>query len=79
VKAIPLTNPTSKQLELDIEKKRMKQYGDFLIKSFGQNHDRFLIIAQPRDLSLGASAKDLGEKMVCFLKDSESSIKGKCH
>ena len=72
VKALILTHPISKELELDIQKVN-QQYGNFKIKKFNKSHDRFLIIDQKEIYHLGASLKDLGKKLFAFsLLDSSS-------
>lgn len=74
VKAILLTKPNSKKLELDIQKANEK-YGDFEIKSFDKSHDRFLIIDSQEIYHLGASLKDLGKRWFAFSKLDERSVK----
>jgi len=72
VKALILTHPINKELELDIQKVN-QQYGNFRIKKFNKSHDRFLIIDQKEIYHLGASLKDLGKKLFAFsLLDTNS-------
>jgi hypothetical protein len=63
--AIIYTKQISKQLELDL-KKYNEQYPPITIKTFGESHDRFLIIDQTQLYHLGASIKDLGKKWFAF-------------
>jgi hypothetical protein len=72
VKALILTHPINKELELDIQKVN-QQYGNFRIKKFNKSHDRFLIIDQKEIYHLGASLKDLGKKLFALsLLDTNS-------
>ena len=73
VKALILTHPISKQLELDIQKVN-QQYGNFKLKKFNKSHDRFLIIDQKEIYHLGASLKDLGKKLFAFSLLDTSSV-----
>jgi hypothetical protein len=73
VKALILTHPISKELELDIQKVN-QQYGNFKIKKFNKSHDRFLIIDQKEIYHLGASLKDLGKKLFAFSLLDTSSV-----
>jgi hypothetical protein len=72
-KALILTHPISKELELDIHKVN-QQYGNFKLKKFNKNHDRFLIIDQKEIYHLGASLKDLGKKLFAFSLLDISSV-----
>lgn len=67
VKVILLTHSIGQQLKLDIQKAN-EQYGDFIVKKFSKNHDRFLIIDEQEIYHLGASLKDLGKKLFAFSK-----------
>lgn len=73
VKALILTHPINKQLELDIQKVN-QQYGNFKLKKFNKSHDRFLIIDQKEIYHLGASLKDLGKKLFAFSLLDTSSV-----
>jgi hypothetical protein len=73
VKALILTHPINKELELDIQKVN-QQYGNFKIKKFNKSHDRFLIIDQKEIYHLGASLKDLGKKLFAFSLLDTSSV-----
>lgn len=73
VKALILTHPISKELELDIHKVN-QQYGNFKLKKFNKSHDRFLIIDQKEIYHLGASLKDLGKKLFAFSLLDTSSV-----
>ena len=65
VKATIYTSALTKEAKLDL-KKYSSQYPDIEIKEFIRSHDRFLIIDRKTIYHIGASLKDLGEKMVCF-------------
>jgi len=74
VKALLLTQNTSKQVNLDVQKANA-QYGDFAIKQFTQSHDRFLIIDKGEAVyHIGASLKDLGKRWFAFSKMSKDSV-----
>jgi len=73
VKALILTHPINKELELDIQKVN-QQYGNFKLKKFNKSHDRFLIIDQKEIYHLGASLKDLGKKLFAFSLLDTSSV-----
>ena len=73
VKALILTHPINKELELDIQKVN-QQYGNFKLKKFNKSHDRFLIIDQKEIYHLGASLKDLGKKLLAFSLLDTSSV-----
>lgn len=68
-----LTKSSSKQLLLDVQKAN-EQYGSFILKTFTQSHDRFLIIDKTEVYHLGASLKDLGKKWFAFSKMDKSSV-----
>ena len=70
-----LTKAHSKQLTLDLQKAN-EQYGDFILRTFTQSHDRFLIIDQKEVYHLGASLKDLGKKWFAFSKLNIETVKG---
>ena len=70
-----LTKAHSKQLTLDLQKAN-EQYGNFIIRTFTQSHDRFLIIDQKEVYHLGASLKDLGKKWFAFSKLNIETVKG---
>jgi hypothetical protein len=73
---IPLTIYTQKitrQLELDAEKFN-QQYGKLTLKKLADNHDRFLLIDQKEMYHIGASLKDLGNKIFGFSKMDTQTI-----
>ena len=61
------TSKISKQLKLDIEKYN-QQYKKIELKKFDLSHDRFLIIDDKELYHIGASLKDLGNKIFAFSK-----------
>lgn len=61
------TQTISKQLELDYTKYQ-KQYKNIELKIAKNFHDRFLIIDEKEIYHLGASLKDLGNKVFAFSK-----------
>lgn len=61
------TQTISKQLKLDIEKYN-KQYNNLQVKTTKKYHDRFLIIVEKKVYHIGASLKDLGNKVFAFSK-----------
>ncbi|WP_373524457.1 ORF6N domain-containing protein [Aquiflexum sp.] len=63
VTATIYTKSISKTLQLDLEKNHA-QYPEIKVKTFAQNHDRFLVIDQSDLYHIGASLKDLGKKPV---------------
>jgi hypothetical protein len=68
------TQKITRQLELDVEK-FSQQYSKLEVKKLNHNHDRFLIIDQKEMYHIGASLKDLGNKMFGFSKmDAETVI-----
>jgi hypothetical protein len=67
------TQKITKQLELDADKFN-KQYGPITLKKLSHNHDRFLIIDQKEMYHIGASLKDLGNKMFGFSKMDAQTI-----
>ncbi|MBU4024262.1 DNA-binding protein, partial [bacterium] len=67
IKFTIVTQATSKQLKLDIEKYN-KQYNNLTIKNSNKFHDRFLILNEKDIYHLGASLKDLGKKVFAFSK-----------
>jgi len=74
VKALLLTQNTSKQVNLDVQKANA-QYGDFAIKQFTPSHDRFLIIDKGEAVyHIGASLKDLGKRWFAFSKMNKDSV-----
>jgi len=62
-----ITYKISKQLELDI-KKYNSQYNNLQVKTSNKFHDRFLIIDHKELYHIGASLKDLGNKIFAFSK-----------
>lgn len=73
VKVLLLTKTMSNKLTLDV-KKANEQYGDFEIRVFVNNHDRFIIIDNSDVYHLGASLKDLGKKWFAFSKMDKNSV-----
>ena len=67
VKVILLTKEIGGKLNLDIEKFN-KQYKNLEAKKTNVFHDRFLIIDNSKIYHLGASLKDLGNKLFAFTK-----------
>jgi hypothetical protein len=68
------TQKITRQLELDVEKFN-QQYSKLEVKKLSHNHDRFLIIDQKEMYHIGASLKDLGNKMFGFSKMDAETIK----
>jgi hypothetical protein len=73
VSVLLLTKKTDSKLLLDV-KKVNEQYGGFMVKSFSNSHDRFLILDEAEVYHLGASLKDLGKKWFAFSKLEASSV-----
>jgi hypothetical protein len=73
VTVIIYTQKITRQLELDAEKFN-QQYSKLEIKKLANNHDRFLIIDQKEMYHIGASLKDLGNKMFGFSKMDAQTI-----
>lgn len=69
-----ITQKISKQLKLDIEKYN-KQYNNLDVKISNKYHDRFLVIDDKELYHIGASLKDLGNKIFAFSKMEINSIK----
>ena len=67
-----ITKNISKQLQLDIDKYN-KQYKNLAIKWSNKYHDRFLII-DDEVYHIGASLKDLGNKVFGFSKMDKSLV-----
>jgi hypothetical protein len=63
------TNNISKQLHLDINKFN-KQYNNLEVKITKNFHDRFIILDENDVYHIGASLKDLGNKVFAFSKIS---------
>ena len=61
------TQTISKQFKLDIEKYN-KQYNNLQVKITKKFHDRFIIIDDNEVYHIGASLKDLGNKVFAFSK-----------
>jgi len=62
-----ITKSISKQLKLD-SKKYNTQYNNLSIQVSNKYHDRFLIIDKKEAYHIGASLKDLGQKVFAFNK-----------
>ena len=67
INIIIYTQNISKQLKLDIEKYN-KQYNNLELKTTKKFHDRFMIIDDDEVYHIGASLKDLGNKIFAFSK-----------
>ena len=67
------TQKITHQLELDVEKFN-QQYSKLEIKKFANNHDRFLMVDQKEMYQIGASLKDLGNKMFGFSKMDAQTV-----
>lgn len=67
IKITIYTQNISKQLDLDIQKYN-KQYNNLEIKITKSFHDRFLILNEKEVYHIGASLKDLGNKVFAFSK-----------
>ena len=67
------TQKITRQLELDVEKFN-QQYSNLELKKINHNHDRFLIIDQKEMYHIGASLKDLGNKMFGFSKMDAQTV-----
>jgi len=73
INIIIYTQAISKQLKLDIEKYN-KQYNHLQVKITKNFHDRFMIIDDNEVYHIGASLKDLGNKIFAFSKIDIDSI-----
>ncbi len=73
-KATIYTERLNQQLKLDLEKHN-KQYPSIDINKLKRFHDRFLILDEKEIYHIGASLKDLGEKVFGFSKFSDSNLK----
>ncbi len=71
---ILLTNKITDSLKLDVEKYN-KQYTPIEIREFKKSHDRFLIIDNKDIYHIGASLKDLGNKIFAFSKLDKENLK----
>lgn len=60
-----MTKEVSKQLKIDIEKYN-KQYSNLTLKSTNRYHDRFFMIDDTKAYHVGASLKDLANKVFAF-------------
>lgn len=67
------TQKITRQFELDVEKFN-QQYSKLEVKKLNHNHDRFLIIDQKEMYHIGASLKDLGNKMFGFSKMNAQTV-----
>lgn len=61
------TQRLTPQFQLDLDKHN-DQYPPVNIRTYKNNHDRFLIIDDQEVYHIGASLKDLGKKMFAFSK-----------
>ncbi len=67
IKITIYTQNISKQLDLDIQKYN-KQYDNLQVKITKSFHDRFMILDEKEIYHIGASLKDLGNKVFAFSK-----------
>ena len=67
------TQKISKQLELDVSKFNA-QYGGLSVKKMTTSHDRFLILDNNDLYHIGASLKDLGNKIFGFSKMDKEAM-----
>ena len=67
IKVAIYTQNITKQLKLDIEKYN-KQYKNLEVKTTKNFHDRFIVIDDSEVYHVGASLKDLGNKVFAFSK-----------
>jgi hypothetical protein len=67
IKITIYTQDISKKLELDIQKYN-KQYDNLEVKITKNFHDRFMILDEKEVYHIGASLKDLGNKVFAFSK-----------
>lgn len=67
IKIIIYTQSISKQLELDVQKYN-KQYNNLQVKITKKFHDRFMILDNKEVYHIGASLKDIGNKVFAFSK-----------
>jgi hypothetical protein len=70
-----VTKNISNQSKLDIEKYNL-QYKNLTIKTSNKYHDRFLLIDDKEAYHIGASLKDLGNRVFAFNKIDIEIIKG---
>ena len=73
VKVKILTKNISKQLSLDIAKYNA-QYPTIQVVKYGKTHDRFMILDDKDIYHIGASLKDLGNKLFAFSKINSGSV-----
>ena len=67
VSATIYTQRITQQLQLDLDRHN-SQYTPIDIRTYRDSHDRFLIVDETDVYHIGASLKDLGEKMFAFSK-----------
>lgn len=67
VSATIYTQRITQQLQLDLDRHN-SQYPPIDIRTYRDSHDRFLIVDETDVYHIGASLKDLGEKMFAFSK-----------
>ena len=72
--AIIYTERILKELKLDIEKHN-KQYSPIEIKILKNTHDRFLILDKKEIYHIGASLKDLGNKIFAITKLEKENLR----
>ena len=70
VSATIYTAKISRQLQLDLDKHN-DQYPPIQVRTYKESHDRFLLIDETEVFHIGASIKDLGNKMFAFSKMNE--------
>jgi len=75
IKFVITTQKISKQLKLDINKYNA-QYNNLIVNTSNKYHDRFLLIDDKEAYHIGASLKDLGNRVFAFNKIDIEIIKG---
>lgn len=68
------TQKITDKLKLDLLKHN-SQYPEIIIKEFKFSHDRFLILDEKEIYHIGASLKDLGNKIFAFSKMDKENLK----
>jgi len=68
------TQKITDKLKLDLQKHNA-QYPEVMVKEFKLSHDRFLILDNEEIYHIGASLKDLGNKIFAFSKLDKDNLK----
>lgn len=68
------TQKITDKLKLDLQKHN-SQYSEIIIKEFKLSHDRFLVLDKEDIYHIGASLKDLGNKIFAFSKMDKVNLK----